>query len=164
MIWKAVVGFEGLYEVSSSGLVRKVHGLLLAASPDSRGYPKVWLIRNGKGFCPKVHRLVAAAFLGPCPEGKETNHKDGEKRNNRSENLEYVTHKENVAHSIRHGLYRLGSSRNNSVLTEALVRKMRKEYKPYVRGLTIPALAEKYGLNQRVAHYAVTGRTWKHVI
>lgn len=48
-----------------------------------------------------VHRLVADAFMGPCAKGYEVNHKDGVKDNNRPENLEYVTHKENIEHALR---------------------------------------------------------------
>lgn len=48
-----------------------------------------------------VHRLVADAFMGPCAKGYEVNHKDGVKDNNCAENLEYVTHKENIQHAIR---------------------------------------------------------------
>src|SRR6185369_6475365 len=46
-----------------------------------------------------VHRLVAAAFIGPCPEGCEVNHKDLNKANNSVGNLEYITHAENVKHA-----------------------------------------------------------------
>lgn len=46
-----------------------------------------------------VHRLVAAKYIGPCPEGMEINHKDGNKENNHWTNLEYVTHAENIMKS-----------------------------------------------------------------
>ncbi len=47
----------------------------------------------------RLHRLVAEAIYGPCPEGSEVNHIDGDKLNNRPENLEYVTHSENMEHA-----------------------------------------------------------------
>lgn len=56
------------------------------------GYPRVRV--NGKNYT--VHRLVAAAFLGPCPEGMEVRHLDGNRLNNRADNLAYGTHRENI--------------------------------------------------------------------
>lgn len=52
-----------------------------------------------------IHGLVAEAVYGPCPKGMEVNHKDGNKLNNRPENLEYVTKAQNIAHSIAHGMH-----------------------------------------------------------
>lgn len=111
--WRPVVGFEGLYEVSSEGHVRRVGptkgarvGRCLNPTHGGRGpYYFVTLRRNGRSHSPVVHRLVAAAFIGPCPDGHEVNHKDGTKRNNRVENLEYVTRSQNTKHAHDMGLF-----------------------------------------------------------
>ena len=68
---------------------------------------------NGQGSTPAaanscryLHVLVAEAFLGPCPKGKEANHRDGDRKNNAASNLEFVTHSQNVRHALRLGLRR----------------------------------------------------------
>lgn len=161
--WLPVVGFEMLYEVSSKGRVRKCTGRILKASPDSRGYPKVWLIKDGKGYCPKVHRMVAGAFIGRWPKGCETNHKDGVKTNNDDTNLEYITHQQNVQHAFEHRMYLYGTQRRGTVLTEDLVHKARQEWKPRTRGYGVVILARKYGVNIKTLQTALRGKTWSHV-
>lgn len=114
-IWKPIKGFEGLYEVSNLGRVKSLPKTRLInkhavwhipekiMSPQERrhGYLAVFLyngIKRENGRCGKpysVHRLVAEAFI-PNPENKsEVNHIDENKQNNRADNLEWCTHKEN---------------------------------------------------------------------
>jgi hypothetical protein len=64
-------------------------------------YVTVWL--DGKAAKRRVHRLVCEAWHGPCPEGLECAHLDGDCANNRADNLRWVTHRENVGHMILHG-------------------------------------------------------------
>lgn len=108
-IWKAIEGFEGLYEVSNHGNVRSldriVHhsreftreqkGNLLKPQPDKENYLTVSLYINGKPHRYKVHRLVALAFLENTNNHKEVNHKDEDKQNNRADNLEWCDRKYN---------------------------------------------------------------------
>ena len=73
-IWKPVVGFQGLYEVSNHGRVKRINigrdsrEKLLKATPNKLGYMLVGLHREGKSNTRRVHRLVLEAFIGPCPE------------------------------------------------------------------------------------------------
>lgn len=99
--WRPVKGHEA-YEVSNQGIVRNaVRGNVRRLTPNEKGYLRVQL--NGKWL--RVHRLVAIAFV-PNPENKpQVNHIDGDKTNNRADNLEWVTNLENAAHAISHGLY-----------------------------------------------------------
>lgn len=108
--WKPVVGFESSYSVSTLGRVRREGrgmgsrpGRILKPFIDEEGYVHVGLSDNHVFVCRSVHTLVAAAFLGPCPEGKEVNHIDTNKSNNQDLNLEYLTHPENIQHSIING-------------------------------------------------------------
>lgn len=108
-LWKSVVGYEGLYEVSSSGCVRRTgknhgatRGRLLCQRLGRGGYPVVRLTAGAITKTCYVHRLVALAFLGPCPPRREINHKDSNKLNPLVTNLEYVSRSENIRHALRH--------------------------------------------------------------
>lgn len=75
---------------------------LCTASPQSNGHMTVWLGRRWQRF---VHRLVLEAFVGPCPEGMECRHLDGNPANNKLDNLKWGTRKENQDDSKRHGTH-----------------------------------------------------------
>lgn len=105
-IWKPIGGYEGLYEVSNKGRVRSFHNAT-CKTKDKDGilrqfkgtYYSVSLHKDKKQKTHDVHRLVADAFL-PNPNNlPEVNHKNEDKLDNRVENLEWVTHKYNIAYS-----------------------------------------------------------------
>jgi len=117
-IWKDVVGYEGLYQVSNLGRVRsldryielsnqyKLHkrfvkGKLLNPSLNTYGYPHVGLIKDKKQKTVVVHRLVAEAFLDNPLNKKEVNHIDENKENAKLSNLEWATRIENNNHGTR---------------------------------------------------------------
>ena len=104
-VWKDVVEYEGLYEVSDKGNARGVarkdplgrnrKGRMLKPGYTSGGYPQVSLYKNGKYRTKKVHRIVAEAFI-PNPKGfLEINHRDENKSNNELSNLEWCTREYN---------------------------------------------------------------------
>lgn len=111
--WRDIKGCEGLYQVSNRGRVRSlsrtvafgankrhVCGKIRRLSSDRDGYA----IANISGKTLKVHRLVAAAFI-PKEHGKEqVNHKNGDKSDNRVENLEWCSVRENIEHAYETGL------------------------------------------------------------
>jgi hypothetical protein len=103
-IWRPIVGYEGLYEVSSIGRVKSLARIckdgherkekILKPSPMVKGYMLVNLCKHStsiKSFL--VHRLIAGAFFGKSPLAID--HLNGNKTDNRIENLEYVTNREN---------------------------------------------------------------------
>lgn len=103
-VWKPVVGYEGLYEVSQNGDVRNVKTQKVLIPRNSTSYSMVALYDNGKRKDLKIHRLVAQAFL-PNPKNKpQVNHKNGDKLNNHVQNLEWCTNSENQKHAYKTGL------------------------------------------------------------
>jgi NUMOD4 motif/HNH endonuclease len=99
--WKEVPGYEGFYEVSNFGRIRRKNRII-KGDQERNGYRRVRLCVNGKGQRYMVHRLVLLAFVGPCPEGKEAHHKDSDPPNCRLNNLEYLTHGQNLKHAYDH--------------------------------------------------------------
>lgn len=111
-LWKDIVGYERLYQVSNMGNVRKIapfsrmldcsiqNPYLLKQSKSSTGYVHVQLVKDGIAKTINVHKLVAMAFI-KNPENKpEINHIDADRSNNVFTNLEWVTHAENIVHAV----------------------------------------------------------------
>ena len=112
--WRDVVGYEGLYQVSSLGRVRSLprfvgggfcgeykllRGRIMKSVDNGSGYRCVSLYRNGKRSSFYIHRLVATAFLPCLDERSVINHKDYDRTNNAVSNLEWCTQAENVHYS-----------------------------------------------------------------
>ena len=104
--WKDIKGWP-LYQVSNYGRVYSYYqNKLLKLNVTTYRYLMVILHNDSgdeRGFL--VHRLVLEAFVGPCPEGKECNHKNGVKSDNTLKNLEWVTHGDNMNHAHATGLF-----------------------------------------------------------
>lgn len=113
MIWKEIKGYEGIYEVSDTGLIRNLRkdpksrtypGKILKPGKTTKGYLFVNLSVNGKVKNRMVHRLVAETFISNLKRLREINHIDGNKNNNHVENLQWCTRKENLKHAVDTGL------------------------------------------------------------
>ena len=114
-IWKDVVGYEGLYQVSNLGRVRsldvvdrlgRLHkGKIRVSKDNGTGYQTLPLKHDGKQKMVTVHRMVAIAFVDNPYNLPEVNHIDGDKTNNRASNLEWCDRRYNVKHAVKNGLH-----------------------------------------------------------
>lgn len=123
-IWKDVIGYEGLYQVSNFGRIKSLpkekktptttfmtKETILNQHKDNGGYFRVMLTKKGKSILKSVHVIVASAFIGE--RGNLTvNHKDENKANNNINNLEYLTRAENVRYGT--GIIRSAKNRQNN--------------------------------------------------
>lgn len=119
--WRAVTGYEGLYEVSDLGRVRsldryvqrnggcasgrpmRLKGIILKPRPMKSGHLQVNLGKNGISRNELIHQLVLIAFVGPRPKGMEGCHEDGDPSNNNLDNLRWDTRSGNNLDKVRHG-------------------------------------------------------------
>lgn len=122
--WRPVAGYEGLYEVSNTGEIRSIArkgtrgGILTQSASNQKHYAHVLLTKGCKHKTASVHRIVAQAWLLNPEHKEQVNHIDGNKLNNRIENLEWATASENMRHAIRTGL------KDMSVAIDAKKRKV----------------------------------------
>lgn len=123
-----------------------------------RGYHRVRVVIDGKCTRRFAHRLVALAFLGPQPSPEhEVRHLNGNRGDNRPENLAWGTRRENVADSIRHGTQVRGERQHLAKLTADAVREMRAS------GGSVRSLAARFGVHTRTVQAVLAGETWRHV-
>lgn len=122
---KYVAGSDGLIystDFNHTGKTKALKGWL-----DRYGYPTVLMNIDGKRVCRKSHALIALAFLGKRPTPKhQVNHKNGKRNDNRPENLEYLTAKENTLHGWRvNGRKVSEKSRENGRKLAKMINKKR---------------------------------------
>lgn len=117
--WRPVKGYEGLYEVSNMGRVKSLHapqGIILKQGTYSNGYMGANLSKDGTTNMKLVHRLVAIAFIQNPNNYEEVNHKDGNKKNNTVDNLEWCTRSYNLKHAYSHKLMSKNEQKKSVIL------------------------------------------------
>lgn len=171
--WKPVLGFEGHFEVSSHGRVRSVDreitrpsgsvhisGRMMKVYVGPQGYR---LVRITKGKASKLARvpvLVCEAFHGARPAGKFAAHRNGQRIDDRAENLRWLTRKENEREKALHGTKPIGSAVHSAVLTEPDVHSIRKLRRA---GQSYSQIARSLSVTYEMVRCVCVGRTWKHV-
>jgi hypothetical protein len=161
--WLAVPGFEGFYEVSSHGRVRSCErsnthfnkrvgvmtrcrrAQIKSPSGGPNGYLSVRLYRDGRAHAFSVHALVCRAFLGERPSGQEVRHLDGERHNNRLDNLAYGTKAENAADRRAHGRQLSGRAHPWFKFSDDVVKAVRADR---ANGLFFYQIAERHGVSR----------------
>lgn len=167
-IWKDIPGYEGRYQASTEGRIRGVDrlqvvvykdgrsgsrllkGRVLSTCPGSNGYPYVGLRKTQNAKSAQfqlVHHLIALTFLGKRPKGKVVCHSDGDKENNRLENLRYDTETEN-----RLDIYRIGGKCGKLSTEQAKDVKNR-----LARGESKNSIAKCYGISRTAVRYIAKG-------
>lgn len=172
MEWRAIPGWEGIFEVSSGGMVRslartverggtplRMPGRVLRPATTTKGYRQISLRADGRLQTVGIHRLVAEVF---CParsaEQTQVNHKDSDRTNNHYTNLEWCTAAENSRHALEKGL-RL-PRRNKALSTEDAT----KVYDAYTHlGVAASELAKQYGVSVSTIARVVARSTWAHL-
>lgn len=168
--WCPVAGYEGCYAVSNYGRVKSITRI------DERGRRRAEKIRSqhvsGKYFQVTLYlgdsyktllvsRMVALAFVDNPYKKPHVNHIDGNKLNNKSDNLEWVTREENIQHAIRTGLFRLGGRHASSMLTDEQVIELRKRHN---NGESRLVLAKEFGVSKSTITGITSGDRWRHLL
>lgn len=169
-LWKDIEGFNGFYQISNLGRIRskgrtKDKAGIRCISYTHDGYAKIRLMYKGVDKTVRVHRLVARAFI-PNPDDKETvNHIDGDKTNNRADNLEWANRHEQLIHAYDLGLKKakVGTSNYLAKLSDDDVKFIRKVYIPQSTKFGTVALAKKFNVTDRVIGLVVKGKSYKNV-
>jgi len=173
-IWIECINHRN-YQVSNYGRIRRfatgkstrplkiVNGFL-----DDRGYRKV-TIANNDGITKRVpvHLLIAQTFNGERPVGLTVNHKDGDKSNNRPENLEYLTAVENTKHAHRNGLYpHTKSTMENKIIFNAKlsIESVLKIKKLLLKGIKPIPIAKIFNVSRTCIYDIKNGRRWRWVV
>lgn len=158
-LWKAIPGYEGFYEASSTGRIRSIDrvvdtyshraarparqrrkGKVLSQNIGHHGYLLTCLNSHGRSATKRVHMLVCAAFHGSRPDGMEACHSDGNKINNRSDNLRWDTPLGNAADKIAHGTDARGAKNGNAKLLPDQVLAIRDS------AMSVKSLSDAYGV------------------
>lgn len=156
-IFKSIIGYEGVYEISNLGNVKSLNtNKILKGSFDNQFYKRVCFIGN-KQY--KIHRLVALAFI-PNPYNKpQVNHINGIKNDNRAENLEWCTGLENMQHAYNNNLVPLMKGENNgrAKLTETQILEIRNSTD------TVKKLSYIYNVSTSLLYQIRLNKAWKHI-
>jgi len=170
--WRPVVGWEDSHEVSTFGRLRSVERVvhaadgrtiryasrLFAPKPSANGYIYAKLRYGSKCLLRTVHSLVAAAFLGPRPDGADVCHLDHDKQNNCASNLKYDTRSENMLDSYADGRLPVGDAHPNARLTAEDVVAIRASTEAQ------RVLANRYGVCQQTISDVKRFKRRKHEV
>lgn len=172
-VWRDIKGYEGLYQVSTYGRIKKLAGVnildrttkerIMSPLTQRLGYIQIGLTKDRKRSFPLVHRVVAETFI-PNPNGyPEVNHLDGDKKNNSVDNLAWCSKSQNMRHAVDTGLKPSSKGENNgqSKLTEEEVKEIKRLLKDGV--ISQRKIAERYKVTPALISLIKKLKAWKEV-
>jgi hypothetical protein len=172
IIWKTIPGYSR-YQINNKGILRSLNyknsrkTKILKPAVDQGYYKTVILGDDNKYKTVRIHKLVMLCFIGECKINYEANHKDGNKLNNKLENLEYCTHSQNVQHSYDNGLQipLRGEKNSSSKLKDFQVIEIRLYVKKHGYLKDRKQLSIKYNISESALKDIASGRrnSWKHI-
>lgn len=166
--WKEIINSEGKYLISNYGRVKSLKNgreRILKTRKTHDGFLWYSLSFKGNVRTLRAHRLVAEYFI-PNPDNKPTvNHIDGNKENNRVDNLEWATLKEQMKHAYENRLKKpvQGALQGNSLLSEEEVKEIRRVYKSHSKEFGMIPLAKKYNVSVSTINKCVGRRSYKNI-
>ena len=163
-VWKEIELYGLKYRISNHGRVVGKRGFIKQRL-DNDGYPTITVGNINRRTSMKIHRLVATTFIPNPQKLPEVNHIDCNRQNSRADNLEWVTHQDNISHSVMMGNYngkQLGEKNVRSRLTEDDVVDIRLMFDNGL--MTQQELAKAYNVGWSTIHNIVFRLTWTHII
>lgn len=162
--WKDITGYEGFYKVSNCGRVKSLkrattYERILKQVSNTDGYFVVTLSKKGKIKSERINRLVAGEFITNTENKREVNHIDGDKKNNKLNNLKWSTRIENAQHASDNNLYKRGVDHTNTTLTEdqiVWIRRLRRK-------IDQRTLAKMFQVSQCSIGRIQRRVTWAHI-
>lgn len=156
--WRRIP-FAPQYEVSDFGDVRR-NGRVLLADSDHRGRRRHTLCVNGITKKHRTPRLVLTVFVGPCPDGMECCHNNGDETDDSLSNLRWDTHSSNLMDRRQHGTAVNGEQVHTSKLTRSDVLEIRRMR---ARGLFLRDIARRFSVTETMISLIARRRNWQHV-
>lgn len=152
-VWKNIPNYEGLYQASNFGRIKRTKTNKILNPQIHKGYCEVNLSKNGIVKHYRVHILIALAFLPNLENKQEVNHIDGNKQNNCVSNLEWATHKENMSHAFNNGLI---SKEGKQRIINGLKKSTNERKKPILQLKNGIVIKEYESYNQAVKESKIT--------
>lgn len=159
-LWKSIRGYEGLYEISSFGVVKRKTVLSVFIR---NGYPSIALSKNGQVKNVYIHRLVADTFILNPLRKKTVNHKDACKTNNKLSNLEWLSDHQNQQHAIANKLHKRGGKHGMAKIKEQDAIEIRRLNGLKKGKISQFSLAKRYGISQGQVSAILSRKNWKHI-
>lgn len=170
-VWKEIVDYEEYYSISNFGRVRSKDRIVSRGKDrtylkegrvlsllNNKGYKLVFLYKGYNRKQALIHQLVAIHFIDNINNRNEINHLDCNPNNNRVDNLEWCTHKENMVHASKNNLLPCGENNGNSLLNKKVVLEIFKSKD------SVQLLAKRYNISSSSIYKIKQKKIWKHIL